>query len=232
MADLVSQNVYELTVHGRDTVSSQSIINRWFVDTIGAAAPPPTFQELLTTFRSWWRNNILPQVHQQYVVDKYACRHLTDVEPVSTSPRRVRYLFDLGEELTGDASIDFGARGVAMLPTYVAVSFNQRTGVLGRSYRGGKRFACIPEADTNAEGNRLDPAILTNWQTVAGNIPGGKSLGHTDWFFFFGIMPGTPYGFTDPPHVPPWEWFTRITTVLVNPYVGSQVSRKQGNTPI
>lgn len=230
---LGARNMYRVTVRG--VMHDQSIINEfWYRNTGGA----DTAENLATNFSSRWASMICPRVSNAYSVLQYDVRKLfgavaTDpVVPAAGSTWRWSEQF-IKNGTTADAGLI--AAGVAM-PSFVAVGFTKTVGPwfnadatnapglkLGR---GSGRIAGPAEEYTGAAGsNRIIPASLDAWRNALETLRILNVAGTWDMIIATNSYEGAPVTTGDPP-VPSYR-YAYVTGISVNPYMTSQISRKQ-----
>lgn len=193
---LTHGDVLEVTVQAE--AHGQKIDNQlhYYFDT----ALGPTMQEVLIEFRAMWRAEVLPLLHESYVVLQYIARPLlkviwlgnNDTPPTDTRPA-IRYK-EQGF-LQGVPATDKGGSVGAEHPTSTAVGFEKVCGtpqtfavppvpVLGEKLaKGAMRVGPIMEADTVVgDGNRLTAGANTLFQAMGTaimelNVPAPVAIG-------------------------------------------------------
>lgn len=223
---LVNNNVVEVTVVA--SADGQMIVNR-FDYLILVATGPGTSTDLLTTFRTRFRDEILPRLTSNYRVVRYEVRRIVAGFPSALPPIRYGRVYDIDyDQLVGVPVTDDGGVITAALPTFAAVTVRKITNLLGRQRRGSTRLAPIPEADTEVGGNLLLAASQTLWQSAADDFR--LAIEWTGLFNDLALLSlfsakdfvtgGGPLG-----NVHPYTY--RIVSYKVNNYLGSQTSRKR-----
>lgn len=225
---LTSTRVYQWTVRGM--ADGQSILNVYHgnVETPGGdpiAENTFTFRQLNEALRAWNRANILPLVGSNLRVERYDIAELLFSGVNPDLSRRITTGFP--DELAGDPESDIGSLDAPFLPTYVAASAVLKGQVLGTVVRGGKRWGTLAEAQTeDAGGNTLTAAAANAFTTVVDAMPFFLAVvaGQVVWNWRVFARRQAELG--DDPDMALYS--TRILTGNVNPFVGSQVSRKRG----
>lgn len=223
---LLNNQVVEVVVVA--SADGQMIVNR-FDYLIQVATGPGTSADLLTTFRTRFRDEILPRLTSNYRVVRYEVRRVIAAFVTALPPLRYGRVYDMQyDQLVGVPITDDGGVITAALPTFAAVTIRKITNLLGRQRRGSTRLAPIPEADTEAGGNLLLAASQTLWQSAADdfrlaiewtglfNDLALLSLFSAKDFVTGGGVLGTTHPFT-----------YRVAEYKVNNYLGSQTSRKR-----
>lgn len=93
-------------------------------------------------------SNIVPVLHADY-----SCLELL-----------TRFIEDNLDAYQSDVVAEVGGVAGDRAPDYECVTFQLKTNVRGRNYRGSKHFSPIAEADT--DGDVIDAAALANWQAL------------------------------------------------------------------
>lgn len=202
-----------------------------------------TMEDAVTAFRGEWRANILPLVCVDYQVNKYIGAVIDGFvfNGGVTVPPNYRFgpRFTESFELAGDAALDDGDVATDPLPSYVAVSatkvcgtltdFDENDVTLEKRLRGGVRFAGIPIVSLKTdETNELAALVLADWQAAVTAIRqiegGGLDLIMEVVSMQKNNLPRTRIvgGLTEP-----FPVRGTVTSLVVSPYISSQVSRKQ-----
>ncbi len=230
MAVTVDQ-IVEISVNG---VASGQAINNVFHYKPVTLNPNfvTTLQQCLEAFRTMWRNTVLGGLSTSYAVLRYKGRALIGTRVDPANPNNI--ILNIGDvgDLTGDPITDLGGTAGAALPTYTAMTLRKLSGVGGKRKKGSCRLGPIPESYTEAaDQNKLTAAATAVGLVAAGGLKGTLGpvvVGDT----LVPVIMSRASLFPTPPAVQPnmtGKWIG-ISDILLNPYVGSQVSRKQRST--
>lgn len=220
----------QITVRGQS--NGQSVVNvLHYIPSMLAPAFSSTPDQILNAFRSAWRAAVLPHISQHYAAVEYALVEIRGTEADPNNPNAFRLRLGEAGVIAGVAVSDQGVLTTDPLPTYCAATFQKRTLEAGRSKRGSLRLGGIVEAQTEA----TQPNTLT---AAARNALANVST------FLTQVLSTGVAGDTLNPCVFSRELLLRgvnpkndtlgarfaITKVILNAFVGSQVSRKQRAT--
>jgi hypothetical protein len=219
---VVAGNSAVLTNQG--VAGDQAILNIWgllFLDHPDDVAYPTdgsVVNAIVSIFRAAWRAAICPELSAEYVCQRY--RVFTLQEPplapvVGWQPKAVALL-------GGGTPADTGGNAAEADDTFSCVSVQFGTPTPGRRGRGGKRFSPIPQSHTVF--NTLDPIIKANWEAALLNfitVQMELALVGAGINAVMSVLSPTDYI-----NAPAGPYSSDITSIIVNDYVGSQVSRK------
>jgi hypothetical protein len=195
----------------------------------------PTFESSLTDvingFRSAWRASVLPGLVDDYKVGEYRCVEIRGTEAVPGNPNAFRLRLGEAATVVGAGAADQGGDAGDPLPDYVAITVRKLTGLAGRTTRGSARFGPVSKAFvTIPNANALTGAGTAAGVQFSAFVKG--SIGT--------VVPGdriNPVVFSRTtlmrpvqPKVDTIGARTAIIDAAANPFVGSQVSRKQRAT--
>lgn len=239
-------NIYQVQVKGE--VFSQACDN--VIHYLWAGVDPPPVDQLNVDFRTVWRQYVLPRVSPQYAVDFYETRRISSivqllntkvVPPAPYVPPRGNYRYDSFVRFTGLAT-DIGSNSNAdCFPSFNAVGASKacdgwrdpNTGLIiggTKQPRGDIGFGGIPRNSTQATtaGNKLTTTEKTSWDAVVENLR-HIHTGGRDWLMVVlthtGPGGGQLFNTANPPE--PIFYYALVTSLGVNPYITSRVSRKQ-----
>jgi hypothetical protein len=232
----------EVTVLG--AASGQQVMNVMHYRAVDGSLPT-TIQGFVNQFRTEWRDNFIPLLHDSYVAQAYLARVISgmiwlgasDVPPTLTRPA-VRYSEQAIAQ--GGTALDTGDLVGAAHPTFTAVSAEKVCGQVfdasippvaltqEKLIRGGMRIGPIVEVDTEvAEGNALTAAKTAAVAAALGTIrhiavPGEGEVDMEVLSFEKNRLPRTL-----PISGLPTFAHALVTSFIVNPFASTQVSRKQ-----
>lgn len=222
---LNSDYVYQARIRGRDKAFNQefdTVVN--YIMTVLAAPVTTDMQQLLEAVYTNWRDNILPGISANYVVERYELRSIVDRFGSSGDFRPVYGSLLIAE---GGTSADNGAEAGATLPPYASVSAEARSFDAGRRSFGIYRLGPVLESEQDY-GRLTDPG-LTTWESTFNAIMGNLSVGGpvpdvaTAVIFSRENLKTTPVGVW----VDPTSSVKLIDQLLVAPVLGTQMTRKQ-----
>jgi len=195
--------------------------------------------DAVTAFRTDWRANILPLLVVDYQVLKYIGAEISGFEFLHAAPDHrygIRYIDSV--ELVGDTS-DNGLLDEDALPSYAAVSATKKVGTitdfdevdlnLERRLRGGVRFSGLPLSALEPETpNKLEADVYAAWNTA---VPLLKSITTAGLLAAMEVISTTknnaPRVLFDGPDRTPRPARGTVSSLVVSPFVSSQVSRKE-----
>lgn len=196
-------------------------------------ANPPTSLQLLNALIVRWTNTWEALQSSLMAYGRVECRQVNGWFSPFGLP-------DTGHPMYNAVDVavwpGFGDIVADSLPSFAAVTMRKNTNRPGRSFRGSMRIGGVPEVDTLAtNGSFLAPAPLGLWQVAADAFRALITLtvGPPDnvvilnVFGFRAMVVATPTFSGTPQVTNPWA--DPVTSSLVNPYLGSQVSRKVGH---
>lgn len=229
-------DVLEVTFFG--TADNQEVINVLHYK-IGLGAPAgfnANDQAIVDAICNVWTTSILPRLSTTYV--SVACRGRTIIghvqvlpPPVAPPPPRIDNLYqNVFGVLIFNTPGMLGPGGLAIgdaLPTFTTFSTRKRTGMVGRSFRGGIHLGPIRELDTQPPGNMLTVASRADFQTAVNPLRDVIDLA-TAVDVDLVVFPETIFNSNMTlAGATPSALSPRVTSLIVNETVGSQVSRKR-----
>lgn len=235
MPAIAPNQIAEVVVRGQ--FNGQAVLNVMHWQPYRADNPLQAVDStlFLQGFRTLWRNQVLPQASTGYQVIEYYLGIIsgrtpnpfwTPASPPTITPWNLVYS---GQDLLAGAAADEGAKLGAALPTFVACGVGWLTENRKRYFRGSTRFMVGIEDNTSDNSwaaayltNTLQPmaaAFLPNIQTDGGAVTKTMSMC---------IFARRTYLKAANAPVPVLTDFaSEVINYRVNPYVSSQVSRKQ-----
>lgn len=222
-----STTVVEIRVRG--LAFSQAIFNRFHYADLPGGGTPSDSGGLLDDFIAMWRAAFIPLLTANYRVVQYELRTLVGWTP-STSPPLYKALYAQEDLRAGVIANDTGTAPGDAAPTYVALSYNKDTAMIGRRWVGGFRLATIPE--NQVDGNTLLGAYLATaeaagvtFSTTTLAAPGSTATWKPVVFSLLSAFQGQPAGnqATTPVHT------RQVLACYPSTIVGSQLSRKERN---
>lgn len=232
MFNLVQTSVYEVISHGK--YLDQDCLNVWHFS--GAAddawVGAPTSQDLLTVVYAGLAADIHPVLSERVAVPRLTVKRVSGWKTDGLIPPRQGFMYDLfDEKFDANSTGDLDGN---TLPSYVAASCRKKTSQVGRRWVGASRFYGITEAQTQDEidGNYFTELahglFAAAWDAFA-NAP--FVLAGND-HAYLGVLSLREMIALNPVAGPvanvSLSW-RRVTSAPVNPYLGSQVSRKVGH---
>lgn len=235
-------NIWNVVVRGE--MLGQSVVNVLSYIAESPLHSPLTFDAntVLDAFRERWRTYILLGCSQTYSVVSYLVRKAGGAQFVDPSATPiVSNIVYTESAVANGTSNDVGGQAGPVFPSFVAVGAQKACGPwlrndtggtdeipLSTSPKGGIRIAGTLEADTNTLEHKLNAAALSVWTTrisALTPIPVGGNPGLTMAVTTTRVNGATLFD----PGVPPTAFFAaaRVNSLAVNPYMTSQVSRKQ-----
>jgi len=225
-------SIIEITTFGRST-TGQSILNVFHYRQV--TTDPQTYEnddlaEAVNDFAGFWRSRILPFLNSLTKVEKWRGRALTGTIANPSPPPPTQLVVGEQVEKLGEPTDLGGVVGEEMV-TFSAFGAQKLSSRAGRNFRGSARFGTISEVDVS--GNTVPALTLATVQT------------NTDLFFkdkltiFFGPIEWEMCIFSRTLALaapPPFTDLRALTAIVlgskVNPFVTSQVSRKQSTTSL
>lgn len=236
MALLTPNEHIQVEIHA--VASGQAVLNVLHYKVHSTAPGTHTLAAWLDAFRTIFRVEILPLLHETYDVQAYSARTIEgmiDLNPEALPADARPVLRFNDQEVLQGAAADVGGVATPALPTYAAVSVAKVCGPVTKPdltpltgeklLKGGMRWGPIVEADTQTdEPNALDETTVSDWQSAVDGIL-SISVDTTTCqmevlSFFKNTLPRRE-GLT------PVFARAHVNSVLVNPYASTQVSRKQ-----
>lgn len=223
-------SILEVTVFGRSD-TGQAILNvfHYRQSTDDPVNYPDTEVNTFTdSFAVLWRANILPILCVDYLVEQWRGRSLTDVATNPTPPPPT--VITVGAQaVTIGAPTDRGATPIEVQTTFDAIGAQKLSSRAGRNFRGSSRIGTI--SSSNVNGNSLEATYLTTVRTNTNTlftttIPLG--IGADLWemaVFSRTLTLAEAPGYSDLK-----AHSSKVLGSRVNPFVTSQVSRKQSLT--
>ena len=233
MAIPVMQNdIIEIRMKG--LVEGQDVLNIYHVDADdGAGGPPPAGLTLLDVLEGWktfWRTHVLPLLTNVYFIQVYEAAKVVEVNavPVPGQPDRYNLQYVGPVEIIGDFN-DQGQLIADSMTSMTAIGLRKRATRNLSNLRGGMRIGPRPESATESvtgNPNRWTQVAVTEHQTLASEFEQPQTINSPVGAFdtYLGILSRSLASVT--PLVPS-NGYARVDSVVANPYVTSQVSRKQ-----
>lgn len=240
MPNVVGQSMLEINVLGSCSgQNAHSILHYWVGNPAGGNI---TLDEVLEEFATLWRLAVLPLVTTQYNVVSYRARNIAGI--TGLTPSSVEWVYGSEDFLAGGAG-DFGLAAPPTLPTYVAATVRKLTSggadtdyypipptipPVERRFRGSLRIAGIPEGSTQSgDPNLLDGGVITGatpaLQDLVNIIVAPPSTFTVTLDMLVASM--TAGGVTRTGAAgAPTAGYQFVDNLVINPYVGSQLSRK------
>lgn len=238
--------VYQVKIKG--SLMGQSCDNTLYLMPDG---PGPAPAQAINDFvREWWQATVLPMVSNKYRVIYYSTRRIAGLvwkNPVDFTKGSL-YRYD-NHIRTGGKAVDYGRRLVDVLPSLLAVGFAKSADDYflaetddelpnSKQPHGGIRIGGIVRENINVATNELETAAVTSWSAVGEQLVMPKNATDT---FFMALVTNTNGGvYLEPSHtwLPtyirkpdddtlPWYAVAKVNALSLNPFVTSQVSRKQ-----
>ena len=226
---LTEMTLAEIRVLG--VADGQAIVNTFYLGLnppSGNPARSVTLTGLLASFATQWQTFALPQLSSSYSVQRYEARSIIGrLPPALPLFPRPRVSYDDFALQAGVLPADQGTVVGEVLPTYVAVSIQRRTNLVGRQNRGAFRLSPIVEADTTF--NALTAGAVSDFQGV-GTALGTATPAIGLFFYEFRIFRKTALLAATGTVLDMRTFSTKITSIIVNPFVGSQISRKRSSS--
>lgn len=205
---LTDVHVAELIVHGTLAAAgsdSQVCLNIFHFRRT-ATAIDPVKASIAAAFDTAFMQNLEPLVADTYSWASIGVRYPEDAED--------------SEVLVAPAGSAVGSVGTDRVPDHVAVSMLLRTSKRGRSYRGAKRFAAIPVADT--EGDIIVAGKQAAWTALAASLLAGFTDSDGNVWVPFVLSRTLSQLLVNPTDLVGSD----VTQVLLNKNLGSMNSRK------
>lgn len=235
MADWVDTNdVVEVVVKGQ--AENQAVLNVFrFVTKFGPSAPNTgDLITLLSNFRTLWRAQVIPLATGNYSVVTYDAQVITGrIANPAPQPNPIGgwtpnvLVYGAQQVLAGTGS-DVGLYGVSgVLATFEAAAVRWIPSERKRWARSGTRFYVGNESDTTTNTWNNGAGFTTAIAALITAFVGGITMngaGDKAVLAAFGkrTFLKAPAG-----SLAPWTMTRVITNGLLNPFVSSQVSRKQ-----
>jgi len=224
----LSSVIAEVRVIG--IAQQQAIVSRFDFAFLGTFVDE-TSEDLLQEFRTRFRAQFLPLFHAGYLALKYEARSISGstrkVTPKGTHYSRSYYA--AWSFLTSGVAADQGQLGGAPLPTWVAVTIQKRTGLLGKKFRGSLRASPIVETDTDPSGNNLTITAHDAWVNAMVNFGGRfkvKPGGAGTIDAVPAVFSAKGYFLDTSPAKTVVDWTREVVAFQPNVRVGSQGSRR------
>lgn len=243
---LVNHDIIEYTVNGVQV--GQDIKNVLHYRFESLVAGDITLENTLDSFQDWWQSQVLALISDSLEVTSYVAKRIGSLIGPQSQPRQ-RY--NAYAEVAGALPADAGQVAGAFLPTYVAVSGKKKTDGPGETFypagnptalvmnaekffRGGIRIGGIVELDTEAaQGNDLTVAAATAWQQNLTDlisfavVGGGGGIGAMKMCVVSAAADGLARQIAAGPANTFTPAYQMVDSIPLNPFVGSQLSRKQ-----
>lgn len=224
-------SVVEFIVNGK-SASGQNIVNVFHyrqTDTTPTVYDNADLQELVTDFNALWLAQALPVLSADYSYQLIRARALTGTIANPTPPPAT--VLVVGEQFDFTlAAPNPGLRVGEPEPSFSAVGVQKLSSRAGRNFRGGWRWGTIAETDVVA--NVLEtaiylPLVTTNAQAFA-TATIDTNFGASVWEM--AIFSRTLALAAPPPFGLLRDLTSKVLGGKVNPFISSQVSRKQSPT--
>lgn len=216
-------DVYEVSVNG--LCAAQAFVNRYhFLCT--AAVAGDGFLDVLAALQTRLQVNIYPYLAVGFSATKYKLKKIDFVTTAAGPPVTYPVTYDTQAEIPGNVA-DVGTLATDALPTYAAASVRVQTALVGKSFRGSKRYGPLVEAQTLAgSGNQLTATMISNFTAGANTltVPFAYFAGSECKWVVWSAKQTYLLSPTNPA-----VGATLVTSCVCNTYLGSQVSRKQRN---
>ena len=225
------QSIIELVVFGK-SASGQNVFNVLHYrqsDTTPTAYDNDDLQTACDALNTIWVTNVLPIVAEDYTYQVIRGRALTGTIANPTPPPPTQFV--VGEQFDFVLGVPNGGQRVGpRLPSFGAIGVQKSSDRAGRNFRGGMRLGTLTEADTTA--NQIGPgAYLTLVQTnTQALVTSTLSLNFGASLWEMAIFSRTLALAAPPPFGLLRDVSAKATGAKVNPFVSSQVSRKQSPT--
>jgi hypothetical protein len=224
-------SVIEIVVNGKSN-SGQNVLNVFHYrqsDTAVVAYDNDDVVQALNDFNANWISDALPILSVDYTYQFIRGRALTGTIANPTPPPA--NVIVVGEQA------DFvlpapnpGLRAGEPLPSYSAIGIQKLSSRAGRNFRGGFRMGTIASADV--ESNLLEPTVylplviseMSSFVAATLNLNFGANL----WEMC--IFSRTLALAAPPPFTLLRDLTAKVLGAKVNPFISSQVSRKQSPT--
>lgn len=235
MAFSIQQDdVIEVTIKGK--LLEQDALNVFHLCGVvepAWVAPDPTSTQLLAAIRVNWDTDIIPLLSAEYSYTLVQIGRISGYKmPVPPLPQKPIPLFNaIDESLLAPV---LGLGNADCLPSYCAVSGRKKTNTPGKRYRGGIRFAGVPETDADqgtTRDNYLTAVALPLWQAGWVALGLGAFTPNANNDLRMGVFSLRDMQANNPPGVVPVpsDFWAKMSGAPLNAYLGSQVSRKVGH---
>lgn len=222
------RSIIEITVQGK-SASGQNVVNVFHYrrpDPASFEFQNSHLQEAVEDFNAIWIQRAIPLLHQDYSYQQIMGKALIGTIANPNPPPAT--VLDVGEQFVfAHTSPQQGARTGQVLPSYCAVGVQKLSSRAGRNFRGGFRLGTIREADK--VGNEVEagvylPLVVTNMQAFV-IAPLTVSFDSDPWEMC--VFSRTLALAAPPPFTLLKDLTAKVTGAKVNPFMTSQVSRKQ-----
>lgn len=222
---MTGSQILEIVVQG---VESNQAINNVFHFKQDPSNAPGTLLDLtqaLTAFQNRWQAKIIPNATQQYSVYLYQASVITGRQLSPTRPG-VNILTYGEQAIVMGGAGDVGALLTDPGPSFEAAGVRWVAQNRGRAFRGGSRLRIGVE--NQASENKWLALALASLQLAANGLltPYVAAIGPPAVGFDIGTF-GRQSFLKAPGNPVLLDYFSAWTSAIVNPYVTSQVSRKQ-----
>lgn len=227
---IVSGGLYEIRVIG--TQQGQAAINIFHFKEgeFNDPSEADTIQAGLTAFRAKWRLNILPKVSDSYAVFQYEIQSILDNRTPRAVPGPNDELYNIvygSQFILGGEAADVGEIATAALPTCVAAGIRKVAATTERWGRGSWRLCGLVEADTEAV--TCDQLTALRKASILANATAmlQVTVGETPMSLDMVVFGKTTWLKQANPSTPRDNYVSVVDSVVVNPFVTTQVSRKR-----
>lgn len=227
---IVEDGLYEIRVIG--TMQGQAAINifHYKEGEFNNPSEGDTLESALLAFRAKWRTYVLMNVADDYTVYQYEIQSILDNRTPRDAPGPNDELYNIvygNQAILAGTGSDIGDDATPPLPTCVAAGFRKVASSTARWARGSFRLCGLLESDTVSafpdqltDLRRLNlAAALTNMlQVTVGETPMSLDMvvfGRTTWLKQ--ANPSTPRD----------NYVSLVNSLILNPFVTTQVSRKR-----
>lgn len=224
-------SVIELIIQGKD-VSGQNVFNVFHYrqsDTAPTVYDNDDLAVACAEINTDWLTNIIPLLSVNYSYQTIRGRALTGTIANPTPPPPTQLVVGEQFDLVLPAPIS-GTRVGDVLPTYAAVAAQKLSSRAGRNFRGGARFSTIREADTQANLLETGAYLALCVANITAFYAATLSLNFGASIWEMAIFSRTLALAAPPPFSLLRDLTSKVVGAKVNPFISSQVSRKQSPT--
>lgn len=224
--------VAEIRIFGM--VATQQVMNIFHVEADdGAGGPPPpdtNLDNLLDAWIDFWRGSTLPLLTTAYSVVKYEAARVLDVHlSISPTGREIYQVGYVGPIEIPAAVTDVGGLTEDSMSSVTCFGLKKRAVKGTQNLRGGIRIGPRPESATESVGgnpNRWTPAAAALHNNFALDFEADKiaSTVSDTYLTRMGVFSRKLASLTP---LDPYQGFAELTALSPNPFVTSQVSRKE-----
>lgn len=218
--------------------NGQQIVNSFTYVNLAPAAPATNLlsSTTLTAFRTFWRDQVLPNMYPAYRVERYWLRQITDVVPIQVGdpPWSYKNVWHFHQDFLDYAGgLDHGTKALVgeYLPTFVAANIRWNLEQAGRAYwRSSTRLGPFAEADQGTTANYWNGAFLATMGEIATEMPEAFFADGSGGGNLWGMCVFSPnhYGRVNKPlGLGMYMSCNRIMSGTPRTLVSTQMSRKQ-----